>query len=846
MVTKTNGLKTAYISIAHFCFRCFLFFLCSSPLLCTSSFAQQTDDNSLRNVKVDELTDDQIKNFILEADRLSLNDNQVDALALQRGMNPDEIVKLKTRIQATRKALSSINYRAPVYQPRFSDTSARNDSFRRLEQRPLENYNSAFASLQSRNFGFEVFNNPRISFEPNLRLPTPENYRLSTDDVLQVEVSGVSEASYRLPISPEGIIRIPYAGTLAVNGLTIEQARRAITNRLASTIYTNIRTGKTKVDVNVGNVRSIRITIIGEATVPGTYILPSLASAYNALYACGGPNANGSFRNIQVIRNGKAVATIDVYNYLLTGARSSDINLRDEDVIKINPYTVRVELKGEVKKPGIYDVLPGESLADILRFANGFTDNAYTDRIQVFRNTAKERQVTTITSNTLTNITPQSGDAYIVGKILNRFTNRISITGAVYRPGEYELKSGMTLLQLLLEADGLREDAFTTRATLHRLNDDLSPSLVSFDISKLLKGDMPDILLRREDRLTIYSKFDLKEGYFVAIEGEVSNPGFFLYEEGMTVQDLILMSGGLKEAAAVKHIEISRRIRNPERDSATIRTAIIFQQDIAPDLKDSAAYQSVVLQPFDEITIHPAPGYYVQKNTVIEGEALFTGKYTLAEKNDRISDLIKRAGGLTPQAYLQGAVLVRTKNLSKTELANNQQGIFNLLKENLESGEPAALLQAQLTYNGQKSSENVDIDLQKILQSPGSQYDLLLNDGDTLRVPKQLQTVRVNGEVLYPSLVRYDKEYDFKNYISRAGGYSQRALRRKSYVVFANGSVKGTRHFLFFRNYPDMQPGAEVFVPVKRQPQRLRAGELVTVGATLVTMLAVIFNFLRN
>ncbi len=831
--------------MVRFYLRFLLIFICNSPLFFTSGFAQQTDDNSLRNVRVDELTDDQIKNFILEADRLSLNDSQVDAVALQRGMNPDEIVKLKTRITAMRKALSSINYSTPVNFTHDNDTT-RSDSFHRLEQRPLENYNSAFSALQSRNFGFQVFNNNRITFEPNLRLPTPENYRLSTDDELQIDISGVSETSYRLKISPQGVIRIPLVGPIAVNGLTIEQARRIITNKLASTIYTNIRTGKTKVDINVGNIRSIRITIIGEATVPGTYTLPSLASAYNALYACGGPNANGSFRNIELIRNGKTAATIDVYKYLSTGVRNNDINLRDEDVIKINPYTVRVELKGEVKKPGIYDVLPGETLTDILRFANGFTDNAYTDRVQVFSNTAKERQVTTITSGAFNSVVPKSGDTYIVGKILNRFTNRISITGAVYRPGEYELKPRMTLLQLVQEADGLREDAFTSRATLHRLKDDLSPELISFDISKLLKGDMPDIALQREDRLTVYSKFDLKEGYFVAIEGEVSNPGFFLYEEGMTVQDLILMSGGLKEAAAVKHIEISRRIKNPESDSATIKTAIIFQQDISINLKDSVAYQSVVLQPFDEVTIHPAPGYYVQKNAVIEGEALFTGKYTLAEKNDRISDLIKRAGGLTPQAYLQGAVLVRSKNLSKTELANNQQGVFNLLKENLESGAPAGLLQAQLDYNAQKRSENVDINLQKILNRPGSQYDLLLNDGDTLRIPKQLQTVRVNGEVLYPSLVRYDKDYSFKTYISRAGGYGQRALQRKSYVVFANGSVKGTRHFLFFRNYPDMQPGAEVFVPVKRPRERLRAGELVTVGATLVTMFAVIFNFLKN
>ncbi|HEV8083672.1 MAG TPA: SLBB domain-containing protein [Chitinophagaceae bacterium] len=802
----------------------------------------QTSDE-LANVKVEELTDQQIRSFIVEADRLNLKDEQVEQLALSRGMNPVELVKFKLRIQSVRKAMTAANANALQEQTKPNPQSRQLDSISNIEQKPLEDYNSVFNPLQAKNFGFNVFNNRRITFEPNLRIPTPKNYQLAADDELLIDVSGYSEANYRLRVSPEGVIRIPVAGPVTVSGLTIEQAKRRITQKLAGTIYTNILGGHTFVDVSLGSIRSMKVTIIGEATVPGTYTLPSLASAYNALYGCGGPNANGSFRNIEVIRNNETVATIDVYQFLVNGSKNNDIRLMDDDVIKINTYEVRIELKGEVKKPGLYDVKNGETLAQIIDYAGGFTDNAYAARIQVFKNTSKEREVTTITQNSLSNITPQKGDTYVIGKILNRFANRISINGAVYRPGEYELKQGMTLQQLINEADGLREDAFTMRATLHRLKEDLSPEIISFDLEQLLSGKTDDIKLKREDRINIFSKFDLKEGYYVTIEGEVSNPGTFIYEEGITVQDLVLMSGGLKESASLNRVEISRRVKNTSSDTLNKKTAIIYQQDINLNLNGGAAGDtSLILEPFDEVVIHPAPGYYVQKNAVIEGEVLYQGKYTIEAKSDRISDLIKRSGGLTPEAYLKGAVLVRTKNLTRTEQNNSEQGLINLLKQNYESGTSPALLQTQLEFYTRKKSENVGIDLQRIIDNPKSEYDLLLNDGDTLRIPKQLQTVRVNGEVLYPALVRYDKNFSFKDYISGAGGYSERSAKKRPYVVYANGSVKGTHSFLFFKSYPKLSPGAEIFVPVKRERERLRTGELITVGATVVTMLAIIYN----
>jgi len=792
----------------------------------------------LSNVKVEELTDDQIRRFVVEADRLGMKDEQIEDLALQRGMNPVEIVKLKDRVQAMRKAMGGA---APV-DGGTKVTGRQMDSISALEQRPLTDFNTVFGSLRMRNFGAGVFNNPRISFEPNMRLPTPKNYQLAADDELLIDVSGYSEANYRLKVSPEGRIRIPVAGSVVVNGLTIEQAKRLIIQKLSNTIYSDIRRGHTSVEVTLGSIRSIKITIIGEATIPGTYTLPSLATAYNALYACGGPGLNGSYRNIQVIRNNATVAEIDVYQYLTTGSKKHDIRLMDQDVIRINTYSTRVELKGEVKKPGLYDVKEGETLGTLIRYAGGYTDNAYTAKIQVFRNTSKDREVTTIAESRIEHLIPRRGDSYIIGKILNRFTNRVSIKGAVYRPGEYELKEGMTVRNLIEEADGIREDAFGNRAIIHRLKDDLSPEIVSFEPEKLLNGSIPDIVLKKEDRVTLYSRFDLKEGYYVSMEGEVANPGVFLYEEGITVQDLILLAGGLKESASVQRIEISRRVKDADPKSPNRKTAIIFEQNITQDLRDSASFARFVLSPFDEVVIRPAPGYSVQKNAFIEGEAIYTGKYTLQAKGDRISDLVKRAGGLTPEAYLEGAVLVRTRNLTRAEQSNIEQGLNNLLKQSYEAGGSTAVVQNDLNRIAQKKSDNVGIDLRKILDHPGSEYDLLLNDGDTLRIPKQLQTVRVNGEVLYPTLVRYDKEMGFKDYILDAGGFSERSSKKKSYIVYANGSVKGTRSFLFFRHYPKVTPGAEIYVPMKRERERLRIVEVVSLVVTLATLLVIAFK----
>lgn len=796
---------------------------------------QQVTD--LSNIRIEELTDDQVRKFLIELDNRSVSDEQFEKLALQNGLNPVELAKLKNRIRLARKQFN--------LKPN-NDNYLSADSLSKKEKRPIEDFNKLFEELKGRNFAAELFYNPKISFEPVLNIPTPKNYLLAASDEIQIDVSGVSEASYKIKISPEGNIRIPQAGVVALSGKTIEEAKKAIEQKLAATIYSSIRNGKTRVDVSLNNIRTIRINIIGEATVPGTYSLPSLATVFHALYACGGPGANGSYRNIELIRKNRIISKIDIYQYLANGNRKSDMVLQDQDVIKINPYQIRVELKGQVKKPGIYDVAEGEKMSQIVNYAGGFTDLAYTGKIQVFSNNENERLIGTLSGKDFLASSAKRGDVYIVGKILNRFANRVNISGAVYRPGDYELGNNMTITELIAAADGLREDAFLTRGIIHRLKPDLSPELVPFDYERISRKLDPDILLQKEDRVEVYSKFDLKETYYITIDGEVSNPGTFLFEDGMTVNDVILLSGGIKESSSLKRVEISRRVKDTaSQKTMEAQTALIFQQEIRTDLRDSGSFGRFKLHPFDQIVIRTAPGYYIQKNVVVEGEILFAGKYTLEAKSDRISDLLKRAGGLSPSAYLKGAVLVRSRNFTRTEQANYEQGIKNLVKQNLINGTSPNLVQAQVYDLVAKKSDFVGIDLQRILDNPHSEFDLFLNDGDTLRIPRQLQTVRVSGEVLYPTLVRYDESFRFKDYVYNAGGFGDRSSRKRSYVVYPNGSIKGTKSFLFFKNYPTLSPGAEIYVPLRRERERLRTGEVITLGATLVSMLAILFSAIK-
>ncbi|WP_129715308.1 SLBB domain-containing protein [Pedobacter sp. SYP-B3415] len=805
------------------------------------------------NVKVDELSDAQVRQLIQRAESIGYNDAQLGQMAQAQGMQPEEVRKLQARVEKLRRLDSGAPGSAQdslVSRPSNIEVS-RGRTYQIDSaglRRPINTEEALFGDLKSKIFGAELFRNGNITFEPNLRLATPRNYVIGPDDQLLIDLSGDNEASYNLKVSPEGIIRLQYVGNVTVGGLTIEQASAKIRSAMAGT-YPSLRSGRTSVAINLGNIRSIKVVLNGQVTKPGTYTLSSLSSVFNALYASGGPNENGSFRKIQVIRGGRVVATVDVYDFLINGMQRGNVRLQDQDVINIPVYDTRVEIVGEVKRPAIYESVAGESFQDILNYAGGFSTAAYKAKVKVFQNTDKERKITDIQADDFRTYRPKSGDKYFVEAILDRFENRVEIEGAVFRPGFYELEKGLTLSALIAKAEGLKEDAFQNRGYINRLNPDNTPALISFDVAKVMSGAEQDIVLQREDKVTISSIFDLREEYSIQVQGEVRVPGTFQFAEGMKLGDAIQMAGGFKEGASPNRVEISRRVKNSNATDLSARTATILTVNITPDLRLEAD-SGLVLEPFDIVSIRSAEGYVVQKQVKLEGEVLYPGIYTIQRKDERISDLIKRAGGLTPLAYTDGASLKRPS--TKAVNANDKNAINNQEEEqkkllNLrrlkESGarDSSDISKEQLLIE----SDLVGINLTRILEKPGTRLDLLMEDGDIIRVPKQLQTVKVTGEVLNPNNIVYAPGKSFKGYVNGAGGFAANALRNGAYIRYANGSVESARKFLIFNNYPKVKPGAEILVPKRAERERLTAQSWIGIGTAVASLGAIIVSLLR-
>ncbi len=818
-------------------------------VLAVPAFSQNISQQNFSNIRVDELSDDQIRQFIAQVEASGLSEAQLEQVAAARGMNSTEIQKLRQRVdQIRKKDQNSGNQKQLGTFKQSSERSGRtyNNTQDSVDVRPgdsLSVADNALTLLKSKIFGADLFRNTRLTFEPNLRMATPQNYVIGPDDELLIDIYGYSEASYKLTVSPEGNINVPYVGVIPVAGMTIEQATSRIKSRLSS-IYSGLRSGNTSVSIAIGNIRSIKVILTGEIAKPGTYTLPSLATSFNALYASGGPTENGSFRQINVIRGGKKIAVLDIYDFLLQGQLKNNVRLQDNDIIQVPTYSTRVEVVGQVKRPGIFEILPQEELSDLIRFAGEFTERAYKARIKVLKNTETERKIQDITSAQFNVYKPSSGDKYFVDEVLERFENRVTIAGAVFRPGQFELTSGLTVSQLIRKAEGIREDAFRNRAYIVRLKEDLQTELVSFDLGKVLAGQAPDVPLQREDSISISSIFDIKEEYTIRVEGEVRTPGTLKFAEGMSLEDVIIQAGGLKESATPQRIEVSRRVKNSNALSASAKTAEVFQADVSRDLKGLTA--GFTLQPFDIVVVRPSAGYEVQRIVRVEGEVLYPGIYTLSKKDERISDLIKRAGGFTALAYPEGASLKRsgsqqgdsievTRKMEKERLKK-----FQRLQKSINDTVTINLSEEEVLRNS-----FVGINLPKILNKPGQKEDIFLEEGDILSVPKQLQTVKVNGEVLSPNTVIFSKNRGFKEYVSNAGGFSQKALKRRSYIIYANGSVKSTKKVFFFNNYPLVKPGAEIFVPKRDDKPNLTVQQLVGVTSGLASLAVIIISLLR-
>ena len=822
-----------------------------------SAFSQ----TNYADVKVNELSDAQIQQMMQRASALGYSDAQLEQMAAAQGMPANEIQNLRLRVQRIRSASGTSNATATSGANPYGalqDTNSakntrvygQNDSLnatsQQQEQQREREISEMFESFKPQIFGSKLFKNSNLSFEPNLRMATPKSYVIGPDDELLIDLTGDNEANYRLQVSPDGTIRLQYVGIIAVAGLTIEQASSKISNAMSKT-YPALRTGRSNIAVNLGNIRGIKVVLTGEVVKPGTYTLPSLATVFNALYASGGPSDNGSFRRIQVIRNNRVVSTIDTYDFLMNGVQKGNIRLQDQDVIHIPVFQTRIEVSGEVLRPALFEMIKGENLRDVLNYAGGFNTRAYTSRVKVLQNTEKERRITDIASNDFATYLPQNGDKYIVEPILDRFENRVEIAGAVFRPGLYELEKGLTLRGLINKAEGLTEDAFLNRAYINRLNMDNTLSLISFDVAKLIAGSVQDIPLQREDKITISSLFDLRDEYKVMIQGEVRDSGTYKYAERMSLEDLIQMAGGFKEGASPNRIEISRRVRNSDAMSASARTAEVFTVNIDRNLKLSD--QHFILQPFDVVAVRGAEGYQVQRQVTIEGEVLYPGTYTVTRKDERISDLIARAGGLTPTGYAEGASLKRPgpkpgpSEKSKNEINDQEEEEKKFL--NLERVQETGLAPATEVNQRLVQSDLVGIELAYILEHPRSKFDLIVEDGDVIRVPKQLQTVKVTGEVLNPNNIVYTKNKSFKQYVNGAGGFTNTALKRGAYIKYANGSVESARKFLFFNNFPKVKPGAEILVPKRALTERLTPQGWIGIGTAVASMAAIVVSLLR-
>lgn len=784
-------------------------------------------------VKSADISDSQLNNLMQKGKASGLTDEQLKQQALKKGMSASEVEKLQNRVNIVRNAQNSTSIDAQ-----------KKSATRQVVGGDLVKEGAASNITENAGlpiFGAQLFNNINLNFEPNLRLPTPQNYIIGPDDQLNVNIYGKSIVDWELIISPEGNINIPGIGLLNVSGKTIEQATAAIKSKLTANNYAIGR--GTKVQVSLGNIRSIKVMLVGQVAHPGTYTLSSLSTVFNALYLSGGPTANGSFRQIEVIRNNTLIRKLDVYDFLLKASQRDNIRLEDGDIVRVPTSKVHVSLAGNIKIPAIYEVLPGETLSDVIKFAGGFDDLAYTAAIKVIQLTDEDKKIADIPSADFSNYIPLRGDSYIVDQILDVYENRVSIYGAVVRPGEYELNTGLTLMGLVKKAAGLKPEVFSSHGFITRLKQDNSTELITFDIKAILNGTRPNILLKKNDIVSIFSIFDLQDEYSVTINGDVRNGGTFAYADSMAVQDLIIKAGGFTDGASHKSIEIARRLRDSDNNLFTPTISQIYHVDV--DRSFNQIGKKFILQPFDMVTVRNNTGHSEQILVKIEGEVLHPGYYSLTDKSEKVSDLIKRAGGLTPLAYQQGASLKRVgaeNGTGKNKIDytdNNNTKLINLqrLQANLKDSTNVA---QEISINN-----NVGINLVEILKHPGGKNDVILKAEDVLKIPQELQTIKINGEILYPVTVLYSDDASFKYYISQAGGYTQKALRHSSYVVYANGAVDNVRKFLFFTHYPIIQPGSEIFVPRKGEVKRASALEFVSISTAVASLGAIILGILK-
>ena len=771
----------------------------------------------------EKLTELQLKQVAEEIQNSGKSWEQVKQEMLKNNISSLEIEKLNQRLQKNSYTFSEkINNGL--------------NTVRSYNQSNSEISENNHTPIHSNVFGANLFRNKQYNFQPNLKIATPLNYILGPDDEIVIDLSGYSDATYTVKISPEGIARIPLFGAVYVSGLSIEQASKKIKSHIGK-YNPSVQNGQTTLTISLGTIRTIKVILLGEVMNPGTYSLPSLATVFNALYAAGGPNDEGSFRLIKLIRNNRQIAVMDVYDFLMTGAAKGNIRLEDQDIVKIEPYISRIQFNGQLKHPGVFELKSNETLKDLIQYAGGFTPNAYSQQIQVIRNDGNQLVVATVKLDEIQNFKPQNGDIFEVQSILDRFKNRIQISGTVFRPGFFALETSATIKDLINNAGGLKEDAFTSRAILYRLNADNSQEVLSLNLEDILNGKASNIQLKREDQLVIASKLTMKQQENVTVSGEVLAPGTFSFGTEMVLEDALVLAGGLKIGADVKKIQVSRRAKVANKIQMNGRLSDTYTIEVNNNLAD---LQKFKLEPDDQIHVFGAANFQNLKSMTVKGEVLYPGSYAILKNNETIAEILKRTGGLTANAYPKGAVLIRNRNANEIELIKDQKSKISLYQIN-KMGKDDSLFQEQINI---KNKDIIGLDVKKILAGK-AMSDLVVNENDVLFIPSYNPLVNVNGQVLYPNQIKFKANQCFKKYINAAGGFTSSSLKRKSYIVYQNGSAKSTKNFLFFKCYPKVEPGSEIIVPSKAERKSLTTVEAISITTSMTTLMVLILNFIK-
>ena len=777
----------------------------------------------LSTFNVDALTQIQIAKIQTQLKQSGMTIEEMEQQVIAKGMSASEFAKLKEKLQPSKGANSTFK--------KITGTKGQitlTDTTEKVKKANLEN------NINPLIYGAELFNNTGTGFAANQNIATPLNYEIGPSDELKIVVYGVQEFDADIVVNKEGIIQIENVGQVKVAGLTIESAMDRIKQQMMRSAYPSIARGESKIALTLGKIRTIQVTIIGAAR-SGNYNISSLSNLLSALTEAGGPNEIGTYRAIELIRNNKLFKTIDLYHFMQNGDQSQNIGLKDHDVIRVPPYKNRIEVQGQIKRPGIFELVGKENFSQIVNYAGGFDDEAYTAVVKVIQKSDKEKSVKDLAKFDFEKYQPSGGDVFIVSKILDRFQNRVKLSGAVFRPDVYELSSGMRIADLVERADGLKEDAYTGRAQLIRLKPNLLKELISINLGKALKKDATEnILLQREDELYINSVLDLRDSLSVNLMGEIRNPGSYVYLDSMTVKDLILMAGGFNYSAN-KSIEVARMVQFANKvDNNQVST--IYKTEINGDLSFNPGHENIVLQPFDVVTITKKAGFTSPEVITVTGQVQNTGKYTLRTRVERVSDIVNRAGGLIGDAYGEAAFIKRNKNIIDTLKADETKtSIEEVYRRKFKAQQEAEKFDIQKQLSNTAADQNANkkltdtinaivqslsneyyqiaIDINYIIAHPGSEEDLVLKDKDELVIPKIDNRIKISGGVLRPTNIVYRDGININDCISAAGGISEYAKRGRAYVVYANGKSNRTKHFGFFRISPAIKPGCELILP---------------------------------